>query len=43
MKKKLFDLSGKIDNSFIEVFETIADVAKLQSVPFFVIAQQHET
>jgi len=37
MKKKLFDLSGKIDNSFIEVFETIADVAKLQSVPFFVI------
>ena len=23
MKKKLLDLSGKIDNAFIEVFETV--------------------
>jgi len=37
MSKNLLDLSGKIDNSTIDVFETIANVAESLDVPFFVV------
>ena len=37
MSKNLLDISGKIDSTLIEVFETIADVATLTHVHYFVV------
>lgn len=37
MIKNLLDLSGKIDDFTVAVFETIANVAESLSIPFFVI------
>lgn len=37
MSKNLLDLSGKIDSSIVNIFETIANVAESLNVPFFVV------
>jgi len=37
MKENLLDLSGKIDNPTIEIFECIAHVADSLNIPFFVV------
>jgi len=37
MKESLLDLSGKIDDFTVGLFETIAEVAESLSVPFFVV------
>jgi len=37
MKENLLDLSGKIDNLTIEIFECIAHVADSLNIPFFVV------
>lgn len=37
MKTKLLDLSGKIDNFIVQVFETIVNVAESLNIPFFVV------
>ena len=37
MNKNLLDLSGKIDNSTIQLFETVARVAESLYSPFFVV------
>lgn len=37
MNKNLLDLSGKIDDTTIQLFETVARVAESLSIPFFVV------
>ncbi len=37
MNKNLFDLSGKIDDTTIQLFETVARVAESLGIPFFVV------